>query len=105
MSLINRGSRGTCASGVFISMSRVFVGRVEGGGKGYDSDVVEEEEEREAVGESPHSEEEEDVLLSATSVSGGVGGKSPPIRRGMGAFAVSEGIDDLLSVDGVGMSP
>jgi len=43
--------------------------------------------------------------LSPLSVSGGVSGISPPTRWGIGAFAESVGIDDLVSVEGVGKSP
>jgi hypothetical protein len=58
VSLISRGSRGTCASGVFRSTSNVFVGGLVGGGRaksGSEEDVVE-------------------LLSSPSTVSGGVGG-------------------------------
>lgn len=58
MSRISRGSRGTCASGVGLSVSNICVGIVVGGGRaksGSDDDVV-------------------DLLSSPMTVSGGVGG-------------------------------
>ena len=103
---INRGSLGTCASGVFLSCSNTFDAGCGGGGSGYDIvDMEDEEEDLVSFWESSSSAAEDEEALSPLSVSGGVSGISPPTRRGIGAFAESVGIDDLVSVDGVGRSP
>jgi len=105
VNLINRGSRGTCASGVFLSCSSTFDAGCGGGGSGYDTDDMEDEDEDLVSFWDSSSAAEYEEVESPPSVSGGDGGISPPTRLGIGAFAESVGIDDLVSVEGVGRSP